>query len=56
MIQFDVYVGKIAGSTIKGFGVVDYEVFHQLLNPNVPRKKGFNNLQNRIRYMYFRYS
>lgn len=35
-------MGKVAQSTIKGFGEVDDEVLDYLLKPNVPGNKGFN--------------
>ena len=38
------YVGKIALSTIRGFGIVYDEVLDQILKPNIPRNKAFNNL------------
>ena len=53
MIPLDICVGNITSSTFKEFVVVNDEVFDQLLKPNIPRNKGFNNLLNRTHYMYF---
>ena len=45
MIQFDINYLKFI---IKEFDVVDGEVLDQLLKPNIPRNKGFNNSWNRV--------
>ena len=43
-IYIYIYEGKITLSTIKRFGIVDDEMLDQILQPNIPRNKGFNNL------------